>query len=393
VICLKMKLGDVRRHGRKKKTDPVILAAVVALGFIILTVLACVVPILMIDSAKSVACAPTDWLHRDEQTVCNPKNKKTYIAKVDSNASTLVKYYRLNKDDMSKTKIRTHNWHDRVDLSKGAYIFPITSSAGIKFDMNVTCIDGKCDTIKMWWLSQESFDNANKSGSFDESTPDPVQSDFSSPKSFTQTVDASSLQYLVFGNQKQASMLEYSITIDYTVYDMSSINPIECDKAECAFDSVATSEAIVMEYIDNDEKGPDYIAAEIKSEQGSIGGAVFVCVLFAVLAIGCFIFFILFLLQAFGKVSLYKKKFVGTQPRRSHHKKSKKESEYRKRLNDEKKVDEPENNEPENNEPENNEPENNEPENNEPENNEPEKNEPENNEPENNGADAPAEEP
>jgi len=304
-----MKLGDVRSHGRRRRTDPVIIATILAIAFVILFILACVVPSIMINKAKPVACAPTDWLRRDEQTLCRPSSKNTYVAKVDSGAASLMKYYRVLKSEMPNTKTRSHLWVGSADLSQGAFVFPVTCSFGMKLSMKATCTEGRCDTVRMWWLHKDSFDNANKTGTFDESLYGTQQSDFSDGAHyFTESMDSSSLYYLVFADKSKASKLVYNGTIVYTIYDTSKAQPVTCTNAECSFEDVGNDEAILMEYIDNENKGPEYIAAEIKSAEGSIGGAVFVCILFLLFALACLVFLVLFALQAAGKINLYSKR-------------------------------------------------------------------------------------
>jgi len=267
----------------------------------------------MSDGAKPTVCAPTDALHRDEQTVCRPGTKNNYIAKVDSNAASFMKYYRVSRDDLSRTVTRVHVWDGVVDLSKGAYSFGITSSSRMSLTMKVRCTEGKCDTIKMYWLNKDSFDKANKSGTFDEDMFGAQQSDFTSHKTFTESLDSSAVSYLVFANKNQASVIDYNLTISYVVFDTSSFTPVACTNDECSFEDVTTSEAIVMEYIDTEEKGPEYVGAEIKSEQKSVAGAVFIGIVFMALSLGCLVFFILFVLQALGKISLYTKKPIQKQ--------------------------------------------------------------------------------
>jgi len=284
------------------------VATVFAIGGIIFFILGVAVSSVMVNTAKPVACAPTEVLRRDEQTLCRPSTKKDYIAKTDSNAVSFINYYRLTRSRLSNTVHRVRAWNGTVDLSKGAYSFPVTSSVGMKLTVNVKCDSGKCETVKVFWLRHDYFNNANKSGTFNEGMYSCRQRDLSKPLLITEMLDESILYYLVFGNQNDPAILQYSITIDYTVYSLNELDRVNCSKQDCEFRDVGTDEIIVMDYIDTNNKGPAVIGAEIKSAASSYGGAVFFGILFVFLSLACFAVCVLFILHKTGKINLYRKK-------------------------------------------------------------------------------------
>jgi len=290
------------------KADPVIVATVFAIGGIIFFILGIVIPSVMVNTAKPAVCAPTEWLHRDEQTICRPKEKTRYIAKTDSGVSKYVKYYRLKKDDLSRVVNRRHVWNGTLDLSKGAFSFPVTSSAGVTMYLTVKCSKGKCDTARIYWLYQEYFDKANKSGTFNEDMYSYRQKDLTNPVTLTEKLDTAVLYYVVISNLGQDAIVDYKLTIDYSVYNVDPVDLVKCNSDQCQFDDVATNEVIIMEYLDPDEKGPACIGAEIKSEGKGYGGAVFFGILFMLLSLACFAVMVMFILHKMGKLDLYKKK-------------------------------------------------------------------------------------
>jgi len=291
------------------RLDPVVVATVFGVASVLFFILAIVVPFFMAKEAKPVVCAPTAWLYRDSQTVCRPTKDRTYIATADSKAVPYIKYYRLKKNGLGLLSERTHRYKNRtLDLSNGPVPFAVMSSAGATIQMNARCLSGKCENVRIYWLAKEYFDQANETGTYDEGMYSYRFSDLTRPILLEESVGLSSCYYLIFGSRNEPVKLSYDVTYTYTVYDMKQNVPIDCKKEECVFDDMTTEEAIVMDYVDAQNSGPEQTSAQINSVAESYAAATFVAILFLVLTLICLAVLVIFILQKLGKINLFKNK-------------------------------------------------------------------------------------
>jgi len=306
--------GEVYVHvERTRKNDPVIIASVFAVATIIFFLLAIIVPSALKNSADPKFCAATDWLRRDEQTICRPSSRNDYIAKIFSGQPSYLRYYRLLRSDLQDSIDRRHIWKGTVQLSQGPFIFPITSSNYAGFEIKANCSKGKCEDVKLYWIYRDNFHEANKSGVFDEDMYGSRYQDFSTPIIYSGNIDGAECYYLVLANHNNEAQIDYEINVHYNAYDMAKAKVTNCTSSECVFEDVDTSEVIVMEYIDPNNVGPVEFSMEFKSKQGSYAGVVIFAILFCIITVGCAVVTVLFILQKLGKINLLKKAGVKVQ--------------------------------------------------------------------------------
>jgi len=291
-------------HGYR--VDPAIVATVFGVASVVFLILAIVVPAFMVKNAQPVICAPTDVLFRNAQTVCRPPKARTYIGLTESKAAPYVKYYRMKQSAIGTTRERVHNYVATADLAQGPMIIPVMSSAGAVINLDVHCVSGKCDSVKLYWLNKVYFDEANETGTFDENLYGWRKSDFSQRFIFYENLGMSTCIYLVFANKNEPAKISVDGTMTYTVYNMNQMEPIDCKKEECVFEKMETNEIIVMDYVDNEGKSPEKVYAQINSVAESYVGAVIFAIIFGLLCLAALAVLILFVLQKLGKISLFK---------------------------------------------------------------------------------------
>jgi len=294
---------------KSRLSTPVIIATVFGLATIVFFILTIVIPGVMKDVADPKYCVQADWIRRDEQLICSPGSKKDYIGRLNETDVKYVKYYRMKKADMQDAVDRYHSWSGVTDLSKGALIFPITTSNEAQIDMRITC-KGKCDSVRFSFIPMSTFHKCNKTGVFDESYNDWgwKYQDFTNPQVITEILSRTdNAYYICIANHFQESVLTWNMTIHYTGYDVSQkAKKLNCTGPECLVESLETSERIIMEYLDPQNKGPEIIPIYFKSVQGSYAGVVIFAIIFVLCTIGCGVICVLFILQKTGKLNFWK---------------------------------------------------------------------------------------
>jgi len=289
-----------------RKVDPVVLAVIFGIGGIIFFVLAIVVPVVMTASSLDDLCGPAEALHRGEQQVCSVSVAHDYIAKADKNGAAYVKNYRVPKTDLRNTTHRIRQWEGQANLADGKLAFPLTASKSLRFTLNASCTGSSCDTVKMYYLATYQYRKATADSDFDEGMYNfKLQGLTGNITSYTNLIETSETNFIVFSNKKKDATVSYSITVDYVVYDLGSAKVVSLDDDnEYVFDDCDSSEAIVMEYMDDENKGPDMVDATISQYTSRVAGAVLLGILFGLLAVACFgvtVICILFLLGKLGK--------------------------------------------------------------------------------------------
>jgi len=313
-----MRRGEVFvsvQHSGIGRCDPVLLAVIFGIACLIFLNITIVVPTVLSENAGVSLCGPAESLNRNEQQICTTSSKGKFISKVDAKGAKLVKNYRIAKADLGATKHRFATHDVEANLKDGALVFPMTSSYALTFVMNVTCTGDKCDTVRMWWLTNEYYKAATKKKSFDEEMYGWKDRNFRENKYVNEGLDGSKTYYLVFSNSKQDALMSYTINFDYTVYDMSKskVYSFNSDN-ECVFDDLETNEAIIMDYADPEGTGPTMIDATIGADQTNNGLIAFLAIFFTLLTLGCFAICLLLILHIYGKLGSFDQKismFIG----------------------------------------------------------------------------------
>jgi len=297
-------LVSVRRTA-DGKFDPMLMAIVFGVCGVIFFILLLTVPAAMAANDPGPLCGYATTLHRDEQQVCDPQRKDTYISEAQKEAAKFVKTYRLKNSDLTQIDglHRFRTWSMKGNLVNGPLVFPITCSLGVFFDMNITCKGDKCETVKMYFLRYDYWKNANKHGEFDEGLYSWKLKDFQNPQNWNSRLDTWTTYYLVFSNSKLDSTISYDIHLDYSVYNLKKFKAYSLnDKNQVSFDDVTTSEFIVQDYVDDDNKAPKTINATISGTKTRTPTIIALVIVFFIL----FIFFtavaIMFVLFMFGKL-------------------------------------------------------------------------------------------
>jgi len=301
--------GSTVNSPRKKKIDPVMLAAVFGIGGFIFLILAIVVPIVMSERLVLAECGSVETIHRGEQLICKPKSKETVVAKAELKAAHLIKNYRVKRGDSFPVEHRRFTYLREHNLHKGHAAFPVTCINQLFFDMNASCTGESCETVKMYWLIKEKYDSALSKDSFDESKFTPKIEGFVDPQRYDDSLDLTSTYYIVFSNSNKDTTISFAINIDYSVYNLDGVKSYHLDSdGLCKFKNVDTNDAIIMDYADPDYDGPETIDAEVGIDVSSKSVMIFMIIFFVVLTVGCFTMAVLLILVIFGKIGKKKRK-------------------------------------------------------------------------------------
>jgi len=297
-------LVSVRRTA-DGKFDPMLMTIVFGTAGVIFLILLFVVPAIMVANDPGTLCGPAETLHRSEQQVCSPPRTDTYISETQKESSKFVKTYRFNRADLSTTDSvhRFRTWSLKGNLVNGPLVFPITCSLSVFFEMNISCTGDKCDSVKMYFLRYDYWKEANKHGSFDEGLYSWKLKGFMDIQNWQSRLDTATTYFLVFSNTNLDSTIAYDIHLDYQVYDLRKLKAYTMDdKYQCSFDDVLTSELIVQEYVDDDNKAPKTVNATISGTKNRTPTIVALAIIFAICAILFLGIAIVFILFMFGKL-------------------------------------------------------------------------------------------
>ena len=273
---------------------------------VIFLILLFTVPAVMAANDPGPLCGYATNLHRDEQQICDPQRTDTYISEVQKEAAKYVKTYRMKNSDLSSIDSvhRFRTWSMKGNLANGPLVFPITCSLSVSFDMNISCKGDKCETVKMYFLRYDYWKNANKHGEFDENLYSWKLKDFQNPQNWNSRLDTWTTYYLAFSNSKLDSTVSYDITLDYGVYDLKKFKAYTMDKDnKVTFDDVLTSEFIVQDYVDDENKAPKMINATIsgtKTRGPTIAALVIIFLILSIFFLALSVMFLLFMLGKLG---------------------------------------------------------------------------------------------
>jgi len=269
---------------------------------VVFLILAIVVPIVVVNKRDPFYCSPATYLNFAEQLQCIPKLADlplvTYAEYPD-----LVKVYR-EKAATLKTVTRTMKYEAyKLDL-KGEYdYFSISVPIQVEADLTVDCAGTSCDTVKMYWVNDSLYNKAISNGYFDEDllTPEKVGfgrgDDVHLASSIKNTV-----YYLVFSNSQSAGVtVIYSITLTYTVYDVSKLKAQSCG-AECRFEDIQSDEIVFMDY-PSTSGAHEYFAADISYlEAINLGGALAAGIILGLVALFCFFLASIYMKKVLKKI-------------------------------------------------------------------------------------------
>jgi len=292
---------------RTKKNDPLLIALVFGIATLVFLILTFVIPSVMKNVVDPKWCVESEWIRRDEQAICYPGTRKDYVSRLNLTDYPNVKLYRMLRTDLKKNVVRDHYWSGKLDLSKGPFIFPITTSYMAQVDVNATCT-GKCDSVKLYFILEETFRKHNKTGEFVEADFSYRYKDFTSRQIISEMINRADSYYLVISNGKQESVVDYTMKIHYTGFDVSENSKIvNCTEYECIIPDLQTTEAVIMEYLDPNNRGPEVIPIYLKSRKGTYAGVVIFAIIFLLCTLGCGTITVLSVLTKLGKINLFNK--------------------------------------------------------------------------------------
>jgi len=302
---------SVKRSGHGR-LDPLVLAVVFGIGGLIFLVLTIVVPAVISANNKNIVCTSAEFLRPGEQQVCYVNAKGDFVAKVDEEASSLVTNYRMPKENLGKivTGHRVYHYESKANLKNGPLVFPITSSFRVNFTAFASCTGDWCRSVGMYNLAYENYKKATAKGKFDEKYYSPIFTGLNQNGTVYRYGNVEySAYYLVFANGNQEATVSLVVDIDYSAHDLRGAaerDEIKAtpfgDKNRIVFDDVQTNEIIVMEYLDDEHKGPELINATITKYRPKAGLIAFLAILFSLLTIACFAMTVIFVLAMFGKL-------------------------------------------------------------------------------------------
>jgi len=302
---------SVKRSGHGR-LDPLVLAVVFGIGGLIFLVLTIVVPAVISANNKNIVCTSAESLRHGEQQVCFVGEKGNFLAKVDEDATSLVTNYRMPKDKLGQILADHHVYHyeKKANLKDGPLVFPMTSSFSFSFTADASCTGDWCRSVGMYNLGYDSYKKATAKGKFDEKMYSPVFTGLNQNSTIYKYGNVEfSAYYLVFANGDQDAVVFLNITIDYLTYNFKGAaerDEIKAtrfgDKNTIVFDDVQTSEIIVMEYLDEEQKGPEIINATITKYRPKAGLIAFLAIVFSLLTLACFAMTVIFVLAMFGKL-------------------------------------------------------------------------------------------
>jgi len=267
--------------------------------FLVLTI---VIPIVVANDRMTLACGPAESLNFAEQMLCIPR-LEDYSVTTESEHPELVKVYREQQSTLKQTT-RTQTYKDyQADLSQYYDDFSISVPLSVVADLTVSCSGTSCDSLKFYWLSDSEFNNAITSANeFLEDKNSPTKEGFGGNDNVhVESVSTNTVYHIVFSNSKSSGIkLTYSITLTYTVYDVSKLTPASCD-GECVFDDLKDSEVIIMDYPETSGKYEYFAATLLYLEGINLGGVLAAAIILGVVTLICFF------LAAFYMKKIWKK--------------------------------------------------------------------------------------
>jgi len=300
------------------EANPKVVGVMFAILGVVFFLLAIIVPS-SINSKTQYLCHPALSVNKREQQFCNPRLlDKKYKAEVTSDKKyepdKYVKIYRTTESQLKNTT-RHMSYKDYTEtLSRWYTDFSMSISAGVVMNVSANCKGLCCSYTRMYWLTDDEFlDHLDENEDFLSKT-DYIMSDFSDydfeSDSFNTTVTAygNNYMHLIFSVMDFGyTTIKYSVDIDYIVYDVSDLNAEKCE-SDCKFKDLATDDVIILDFADDNLKGPDYLNASIYAEDVDYTTPLSCGLIFGVIAIICFLIAALYLYKLLKKLGKIGKK-------------------------------------------------------------------------------------